>query len=116
MVVRLDDGSTPLSSRHIRCDTCRRYVDDRWYPRCHTRENDVQITGSSTANQPTADDGEWSDSTVEVEVVRVTNVPMTPLPRRNSDDSSEGNSDATEGEDEQEIFSMCYECNEKVSI
>ena len=49
-------------------------------------------------------------------MVRVRNDPMTPLPRRNSDDSSEGNSDATEGEDVQEIFSMCYECNEKVPI
>ena len=98
--------------------TCRGYVDDRWYPRYHTRANDVQITGSSTANRPTADDGEWSDSTVEVEVkvVRVRNDPMTSLPRRNSDDSSEESSDATEGEDEQEIFSMCYECNEKVPI
>ena len=41
---------------------------------------------------------------------------MTPLPRHNSDDSSKANSDKTEGEDEQEIFSMCYQCNEKVPI
>ena len=41
---------------------------------------------------------------------------MTPIPRSNSDDSSNGHSDATEREDEQEIFSMCYECNEKVPI
>ena len=41
---------------------------------------------------------------------------MTPLPRHNTDDSSEDNSDNTEGKDEQEIFSMCYECNEKVPI
>ena len=32
-VVRQDDGVTPLSSRHILCDTCPGYVDDRWYPR-----------------------------------------------------------------------------------
>ena len=41
---------------------------------------------------------------------------MTPIPRHKSDDSSNANSDATEGEDEQEIFSMCYDCNEKVLI
>ena len=58
--------------------------------------------------------GEWTDSTVEVEVVRVRNDPMTPLPRHNSDDSSESNSDNTEGEDEKEIFGMCYQCNWKV--
>ena len=81
--VRQNDGLTSLSSRHIRCETCKGYVDDRWYPRCHTSANEVQITGRSTAT---------------------------------SDDSSNGNSDATEREDEQEIFSMCYECNEKVQI
>ena len=91
-------------------------MDDRWYPRCHTRSNEVSITGVSAGNQATADDGEWTDSTVEVEVVRVRNDPMTPLPRHNSDDSSESNSDNTEGEDEKEIFSMCYQCNEKVPI
>ena len=41
---------------------------------------------------------------------------MTPIPRHNSDDSSNEHSDATEGEDDQEIFSMCYECNERVPI
>ena len=70
-MVRQDDGH--LSSRHIRCDTCRGWVDDRWYPRCHTRSNEVPITGVSAGNQTNADDGEWSDSTVEVEVVRVRN-------------------------------------------
>ena len=82
-------------------------MDDRWYPRCHTRSNEVPITGVSAGNQTKADDGEWSDSTVEVEVVSVRNDPMTPLPRHNSDDSSESNSVNTEGEDDKEIFSMC---------
>ena len=53
---------------------------------------------------------------IEVEVVTVRRNPMTPIPRHNSDDSSDGHSDATESEDEQEIFSMCYECNEQVPI
>ena len=48
--------------------------------------------------------------------MRVSNDPMTPLPRHNSDDSSENNSDNTEGKDEQEIYSMCCQCNEKVPI
>ena len=38
--------------------------------------------------------------TVEVEVVRVRDDPMTPLPRHNSDESSEENSDNTQGDDE----------------
>ena len=112
--MRQDDGS--LSSRHIRCDTCRGYVDDHWYSKCHARSNEVPITGVSAGKQTTADDGEWSDSTVEVKVVRVSNDPMTPLPRNNSDESSDSNSDNTEGEDLKEIFSMCYHCNEKVPI
>ena len=41
---------------------------------------------------------------------------MTPIPRHNSDDSSEEHSEATKGEDDQEIFSMCYECDDKVPI
>ena len=49
-------------------------------------------------------------------MVTVRNDPMTPIPRHNSDDSSEKHSDATESEDDQEIFSMCYECNERVPI
>jgi hypothetical protein len=101
---------------HILCDTCRGYVDDRWYPRCHTRSNEVQITDASTTNNPTDNHGEWSDWTLEVEVVTVRRNPITPIPRHNSDDSSNGHSGATEGEDEQEIFSMCYECNEQVPI
>jgi hypothetical protein len=47
-----------------------------------------------------------------LEVVTVWNNPMTPIPCHNSDDSSKGKSDATEGEDEQGMFSMCYESNE----
>ena len=90
------------------------YVDDRWYPRCHTRSYEVQITEASTANKSTADDGEWLDSTVEVVTVR--NDPMTPIPRHKSDDSSDERSDATEGEEDKEIFSMCYECNDKLQI
>ena len=86
-------------------------MDDRWYPRCHTKSNEVPITGVSAGNQGTADDGEWTDSTVEVEVFRVSNDLMTPLPQHNGDDSSDSNSDNTEGEDEKEIFSMCYQCN-----
>ena len=39
---------------------------------------------------------------------------MTPIPRHNSDDSSEDHSDVTESEEEKIIYSMCYDCNEKV--
>jgi hypothetical protein len=114
--VRQNDGSTLLSSRHIRCETCRGYVDNRWYPRCYISKNEVQITGTSAEQKSTADDGECSESTLEEEVVTVRSNPMTPIPRRNSDDSSNTNSDATEGEVEQEIFSMYYECNVRVPI
>jgi hypothetical protein len=41
---------------------------------------------------------------------------MTPIPRNNSDDSSNEHSDATEEEDEQKVFSMCYDFNERVPI
>ena len=70
-------------------------MDDRWYPRCHEISKEVPITGVSTENQTNADDGEWTDSTVEVEVIRARNDPMTPVPRHNSDDSSNSNSDNT---------------------
>ena len=55
-VVRQDEGR--LSSRHIRCDTCRGWVDDRWYPRCHEISKEVPITGVSAGSQTNADDGE----------------------------------------------------------
>ena len=51
----------------------------------------VGILDVSAGSQTNADDGEWTDSTVEVEVVSVRNDPMTPLPRHNSDDSSDSN-------------------------
>ena len=108
--MRQQDGK--VTSRHIRCDTCDGWVDDRWYPRCHEVSREAPITGVAASSQATADDEDWSDSTVEVEVVRVRNDPMTPLPRHNSDDSSTSGGDNTEGEDDQEIFSMCYQCNE----
>jgi hypothetical protein len=114
--VRQNDGSTLISSRNIQCETCREYVDDRWHPRCHTRANEVHITETSTEHKSASDDGDCSESALEVEVVTVKSNPMTPIPRHNSDDSSNGRSNATEGEDEQEIFSMCYECNERVPI
>jgi hypothetical protein len=114
--VRQNDGFTSLSSRHIRCETCRGYVDDRWYPRCHTSANEVQTTGTSTATRSSSDVEDDSESTLEVKVVTVRSNPMTPIPRSNSNDSSNEHSDATEREDEQEIFSMCHECNEKVPI
>ena len=44
-VVRQHDGR--LSSRHIRCDTCRGWVDDQWYPRCHEISREAPITGVS---------------------------------------------------------------------
>ena len=113
-MVRQQDGR--LSSRHIRCDTCRGWVDERWYPRCHEISREVPVTGVSAGSQTNAEDGEWTDSTVEVDVVRVRNDPMTPLPRHNSEDSSNSSGDNTEGEDDQEIFSMCYQCNERVPI
>jgi hypothetical protein len=114
--VRQNDGVTTLSSRHIRCETCRGYVDDRWYPRCHTSANEVHITGTSTATRSTQDDGDESESTLEVEVITVGSNSMTPIPRHNSDDNSEAYSNATEREEDQIIYSMCYECNEKVLI
>ena len=46
-----------------------------------------------------------------VEVVRVTNNAMTPIPHVNSDDS-----DGTETEDEKVIVSMCCQCGERVPI
>jgi hypothetical protein len=93
---------------------CRGYVDDRWYLRYHARSNEVQITGVSKANKSPAADENLEMSAVEVVTAR--NDPMTPIPRYNSDDSSERQSDATESEEDKVIFSMCYECNDKVSI
>ena len=87
--VRSTDNSVPLSSRHILCNVCRGYGDDRWYPRCHTRSYVVQITGVLTANKSTAEEDEWSETST-VEVVTVRNKPMTPIPRHSSDNSSEG--------------------------
>ena len=49
-------------------------------------------------------------------MVRVGSNLMTPIPRRNSDESSEDKSDATEREDDQIIYRYCYECDEKVLI
>jgi hypothetical protein len=72
----------------------------------------TEIPGKSTTDKATPDDGDGSESMLEVEVVTVKSNPMTPIPRHNSDDSSNGHSDATEAEDKQEIISMCYECNE----
>jgi hypothetical protein len=40
----------------------------------------------------------WSDLTLEVEVVTITDNTMTPIPRHNSDDSSQDHSAATESE------------------
>jgi hypothetical protein len=89
---------------------CRGYVDDRWYPRCQTRSNEVQITGTSKANK-------WSEaSTVEVVMVIVRDDLMTPKPRQDSDDSGDGQSDTTESEEDKVIFSICYQCNDKVPI
>jgi hypothetical protein len=76
---------------------CRGYIDYRWYPRYHTTSNEVQITRVSKANKsPAAADENSEASTVEVVTIR--NDPRTPIPRYNSDDSSEGQSDATESE------------------
>ena len=44
-----------------------------------------------------------------VEVVRVRNNLMTPIPHANTDDS-----EGTETEDEREIVSFCGQCNERV--
>jgi hypothetical protein len=114
--VRQNDSSTLLSSRHTRCKTCRGYVDDRWYPRCHASANEVQITGTSTATKPESDVEDDLDDTLEVEVIIVRSNPMTPIPCSNSDDSSKAHSDVTEREQDQIIHNMCYECNEKVLI
>jgi hypothetical protein len=84
---------------------------------CRTRSNEVQIIGASKANKSPADDGEWSEaSTVEVMVFTVRVDPMTPIPCYDSDESSLKRSGATEEEEDKEIFSMCYECNDKVPI
>jgi hypothetical protein len=111
--VRPIDASTAVSSRHIMCKVCRGCVDDRWYPRCHTRSYEVQKTEASKTNKSPADNGEWSElSTVEVEVVTARDDPMTPIPSHNSDD----NSDSTESEEDKVIYSTCYQCNDKVPI
>ena len=83
------------------------YVDQRWHPRCHTtveRATPVTVEISDDSDQ------EQQSHTV-VEVVRVTNNSMTPIPHVNSDDS-----DGTETEDERVIVSMCCQCNARVPI
>jgi L-lysine 2,3-aminomutase len=49
-------------------------------------------------------------------VVTVRDDPMTPIPRQDSDDSNEGRSDATESDEDKDIYSMCYEYNDKLPI
>ena len=60
--------------------------------------------GTSTTARSTSDVDDESESTVEVEMVTVGSNPMTPIPRHNSDESSEANSDATEREEDQIIL------------
>jgi hypothetical protein len=78
--------------------------------------NEDHITGTSTATRSTPDVEDDLESTLEVEVVTVGSKPMTPIPRHNSDKSSETHSDASEREEDQIIYSMCCKCNEKVLI
>jgi hypothetical protein len=87
--------------------TCAK-VDDIWYPRWHIRSNEVQITGASRDSDLSVNDDEISEAST-VEVVTVRYVPMTPLPRCKSDDSSERRCDVTESKDYKEIFSTSYQ-------
>jgi hypothetical protein len=67
------------TSRQIYCGVCRGYVDQRWHPRCHTT---VERTTSVTVEISDDSDQEQKSNTV-VEVVRVTNNSMTPIPHVN---------------------------------
>ena len=91
----------------IYCGVCRGYVDHRWHPRCpSTVKQGIPVTVELLDDS----DQEQKLNTV-VEVVRVRNNSMTPIPHANTDDS-----DGTESEDEREIASFCGQCNAQVPI
>ena len=95
------------SSVQIYCGVCQGWVHQRWHPRCHaTVERRMPVTVEISDDS----DQEQKAHTV-VEVVRVTNNAMTPIPHVNSDDS-----EGTETEDERVIVSMCCQCGERVPI
>ena len=90
------------SGSQIYCGVCRGYVDHRWHPRCHsTVEQGTPVTVELSDDS----DQEQKLDTV-VEVVRVMNNLMKPIPHAYTDDS-----DGTESEDEKEIVSFCGQYN-----